>query len=105
MRSLVRFTIPPIKLALKVARTDGLYVRDAIGLEPETSDPIVPVNGEVVRADEGLIILLRKRSTSLILSIPLNSPLTVKMFPLRAQLNPVAGLKFTRIESHDTPMS
>jgi len=38
-------------------------VRDAIELEPETSLPIVPVKGEVVRADEGLIILLRKRST------------------------------------------
>lgn len=63
IRSLVRFTIPPIKLTVRIAKTDGLYVRDAIELEPETSLPIVPVNGDVVRADEGLIILLRKRST------------------------------------------
>ena len=105
IRSLVRFTIPPTKLAVKVVRTDGVYVSDAIELEPETSLPIVPVNGEVVRADEGLTILLRKRSTSLILSMPLKSPLTVKMFVLRVHVYPVTGLKFTRMESHDTPVS
>lgn len=105
IRSLVRCTIPEAKLADRIVRLAGVYVRDALELDAETSLPIVPIKGEVVSEDEGFFILLKKMSTSLILSMPLKIPFTVNVFPLRVQTNPTAELKFTSMESHETPVS
>lgn len=101
IRSLVRFTIPPLKLMVNAESVPYVNVTSAETDPLDESEPIVPINGLVVSAENGFTIFPRVISTSLTRSLPVNKLLTVTVFPERAQEKPVTVFELTRMLSQE----
>lgn len=99
--SLVRFTIPPLKLIVNAESAPYVNVTSPETDPLDESEPMVPINGLVVSAEKGFTILPRLISTSLTKSPPVNSLLTVTVFPERTQEKLVTLLELTRILSQE----